>query len=547
MNRDDDGQQHGTGQQPSRTRRRWLPWWPAALLGAAAMAAAQSGSPHLAGNDGYYHLKMAALLPQIGYTREFPWLRWTLFSDGFVSHHHGFHTLLAPFVAASQWLTGDAVLGGKVASVFALAICFALFAAILARLGARHPLLWCLLLCAAPWHFWLRMAYVRAPMAGLPLMLLAVLWALSGRTLALGLLAFVFVHVYGGGVLFPLIPAAFLGGAWLAGEPWRVHFRQVIWIGAGLIAGFVVNPYFPANFSFFYTQLFETGLGAPKHVGSEWKPYVGWNFLAQAWPVAVVWVGCLAYRLRRHEKATTADMALLLLNAGFLALTLRARRFVEYWPVFAVLSAAALASTSGRASTASNEAVLPDLTQRSPRRRLPLAIAFAVAAIAATLNLRLVRAQIEPSHDVIEAKNAMTWLAANSPPRSLLFTDDWDIFPTCFYFNDHNIYAVGLDPEFTRTKYPALWERYRRITRGEAPAKLPKSLSEGEDSAIEYSDIAEKFGAGFVLVDEDHRELFRALERREEQFRLVYPTDHRGSTPPLAIFEVLAAPGATDR
>lgn len=517
----------------------------AGLIGAAAMGAVQSGSPHLAGNDGYYHLKMAALLPQIGYTREFPWLRWTLFSDGFVSHHHGFHTLLAPFVAASHWLTGDAVLGGKAASVVAVAVSFALFAAILAQLGARYPLLWCVLLGAAPWHFWLRLAYVRAPMAGLPLMLLAVLWSLRGRTVALGLLAFLFMHVYGGSVLFPLIPAAFLGGALLAGAPWRVHLRQVLWTGCGLIAGFVLNPYFPANLSFFYTQLFETGLGAPKHVGSEWKPYVGWNFVAQAWPVAAVWLAALAYRLRRHAPATTADMALLLLNAGFLALTLRARRFIEYWPVFALLSAAAFAGRTGSAHRDTEESTLSGDVEQS-RRRLLVIAAFAAAALAAVLNLRVVRDEIHPSHDVVAVQAAMRWLVEHSPPRSLLFTDDWDVFPTCFYFNDHNVYAVGLDPEFTRTKYPALWERYRRITRGEAPAKLPKSLSDGENPAIEYSDIAEEFGAGFVLVDEDHRELYRALDRRSEQFRLVYPegqTDDK--QPPLAIFRVLAAPEAT--
>lgn len=512
-------------------------WGSAALLGATAMAAVQMGSVHLAGNDGYYHLKMAALLPEIGFVQSFPWLRWTLFSDGFVSHHHGFHALLAPFVLTSQWLTGDAVLGGKIFSIVSLAVTFALFATILRRIHTRYPLLWAFLLCTAPWHFWLRMSYVRAPLAALPLLLLAVLWTLSGRTVALGLLAFAFGHVYGGCVLLPLVPVAFFFGALLAGDPLAIHFRQCVFVMAGLGFGIVINPYFPANLMFFYTQIFETGLGAQGHVGSEWRSFDGWNLLVQSASLAAVWLGCLVMRLRSGRSATTVEMAMLLLNIGFLILTLKSRRFVEYWPVFATLSAASFV-VSPR-DLALNR--MPSIALwRLAWQRRGMSVVILVVSFIAILNLRDVRRHIVPTHDVAAIRQAMSWLVANSPAQSLVLTDDWDIFPTCFYFNHHNVYAVGLDPEFTRTKYPVLWERYRCITRGEAPADLPHFLDQGQVKKVDYDDIAYEFDASYVLVADDHRKLYDALEQRQHDFQIVYPADRLdGIQPKITIFEVL--------
>ena len=71
----------------------------------------------------------------------------------------------------------------------------------------------------------------------------------------------------------------------------------------------------------------------------------------------------------------------------------------------------------------------------------------------------------------------MQYLSGHSPTHSLVFTDDWDLFPICFYYNDHNRYMVGLDPMFTKIPYPELWERYRLITRGQTPGTLEQRPS----------------------------------------------------------------------
>ena len=503
----------------------------------ALMTAVQSGSWGIAGNDGYYHVKMALMLPEVGYIQSFPWLHWTIFRDQFVSHHHGFHTLLAPFVWLAQVTTGDPALGGKLASILAMGATFALVAAVLRKLHMPHRWLWLLLIGAAPWHFWLRQAYVRAPMVGLPLLLLAVLWHLRGRTLAIGILGFVFTHVYGGGVLFPLVSIGFLGGAWLNGQSLALPLRQCLYAIVGVVLGFVINPYFPANLGFLFTQIFVTGLGAPAEVGSEWKPYVAWNLVMQAAVLGIVYFACLLRRLKSAAPTRSDELALFLLNMAFLLLTLKSRRFVEYWPVFAVLSAAALHATG--------LAPQPVSQSHTPRQVRAILASTVTLGVCAAVNLWISRDNIHPSHNLTAIRDALTFLQAESPPGSLVLTDDWDIFPVCFYFNHHNTYAVGLDPEFTRTRYPTLWERYRRITRAELPAKLEETHEEDGSDEISYDDIAIRFDADYVLVASDHRPLFKALTGRSKQFTLIYPPDWKSGAaqPAITLFEVQAKIG----
>jgi hypothetical protein len=159
----------------------------------------------------------------------------------------------------------------------------------------------------------------------------------------------------------------------------------------------------------------------------------------------------------------------------------------------------------------------------------------------AIANLRFVRQRIEPSQDLAALRNAMEFLARASPADALVLTDDWDVFPACFCFNQHNRYAVGLDPVFSSRRYPALWERYHRIRRGEVPAQLPKQFGSDPKPQITLDDIAGEFQARHVLVAADHARLHRLLREQPSRFRIVYPHQWnvREPLPPFTVFEVL--------
>jgi len=514
----------------------------AGIIGAAAMLVVQSGTPWLVGNDSYYHLRMASMLPETGFPSHFPWLHWTIFRDDFVSHHHGFHALLAAPALVSDWLTDDLILGGKAASVIGLGITAALFAAVLRQLGVPHPLLWTLLLTWAPWHFWMRLAYVRAPIAALPLLLGALWLILRNRPFLLGLMGFVFAQVYAGVVLFPLVPFAMLLGRAVAREPLG---RGLVHLGAaafGVGAGLIVNPYFPQNLRFLWVQLFETGLGSPAEVGSEWKPYDAWFLLKIALPILAVWVVSLIARLRCASRTDGVGFGLLILNLAFLALTIHARRFIEYWPVFLLLNAA-----EWRRHVAAEATGAAVRAGRAASSRAIHTAALALLAAPGIATILMTRAAVGTTYDPGRLRPAMAYLERNSPAGAIVFTDDWDLFPYCFYFNRHNRYVVGLDPVFTMTKYPQLWERYRLITRGQAPSPIHATDDSRPPDVARLEDIRDAFEAGYVLVAADHRKLYEQLHRRSDVFRRVYPAEpwnDADAIPAFSVFEVLPGDGA---
>lgn len=512
----------------------------AALFGAVVMIFLQSGSPWLADNDSFYHIKMARLLPELGFIDKFPWLHWTIFRERFVSHHHGFHVFLAPFAAASESLTGGLVAGAKAANVIAMSLTCLTFCVLLRHLNVKHAPIWLLALACAPWHFWLRMSYIRAPMIALPLMILALWLILKGRTVWLAFVAFALTQVYNGAVLLLLLPVALVLTMLLCRESVRSALRQTCAVIIGVSAGFVLHPYFPANLDFLRTQLFGSGLGAPREAGIEWRSYDARFFLMISGPLIAIWATCLAHRWRSGIQLSARSIFLLLVNLVFLALTLKARRFIEYWPVFALINAADFATFPAATGIKTERA-------RTRRRAWPTALLVGMIATVGLFNLMTVRANIRPSYDPGQLREPMAHLQAHSPAGSIVFTDDWDVFPYCFFWNHHNRYIVGLDPVFTMEKYPLIWERYRLITRGQTPATLSDENAGESEQRVTIRDIGMFFEAKYVLVASDHPALYKQLLNDAECFRIIYPSPadrDDSSQAPFTVFEVSSSAAA---
>jgi hypothetical protein len=520
--------------------------WLAFLFGTLAMGFIVSKSALLPSVDTYYHLKMARLLPHLGATDHFPWLHWTLFRDNYVSHHFGFQALLAPLVWMSERVTGDLVAGGKAAVMIAMGLTTACFYLLLRSRDVRFPLAWTCLLGCLPWQFWLRLAYVRAPILALPLLLLILWLFLRDRPVLIALSACLFVNIYFGVVVAALIPAALFAGRVATFTCDARFLRQVLWFVGGVAAGLAVNPYFPENLAFLKVQLFSTGLGATQELANEWQPFDAWFLMRMAAPLGAIWLTALVWRLRHGGRLDQAGLGLLLLNVALLVLTLKARRFVEYWPVFALLNAADMTrpaeSGEGRGAWASS----------GLERRLA-GVAVLLALVLSLPGLCLARQRVSPPHDYAAIRDAMRYLAGHSPARSLVFTDDWDVFPLCFYWNDHNCYAVGLDPMFTILPYPELWERYRLITRGQTPTVLDAGGAvTGVPRRVTLGDIGDVFGARYVLVLRDHPRFYRKLRAQPERFERIYPgglSRDSDVQPVASVFQVLStrsdSPAAT--
>jgi len=237
-----------------------------------------------------------------------------------------------------------------------------------------------------------------------------------------------------------------------------------------------------------------------------------------------------------------------LMNFAFLVLTLKARRFIEYWPMFCLLSAAYLAAP-----------VIVNLTDSLPRRAGswasdrfskwgPIVAAVGVIVIVVFSPIwREIRKTSKCEYDLPAIRAAMDFLQKQSQPGEVVFTDDWDVFPVFFFYNSHNHYVVGQDPKFTHARRPDLWERYVKITRGQIPSEVQmetrddQGLPQLEKQRIALEDIRDHFGAKYVVTDRDHRPLAEKLAAAQDFAELIYPTTSYAEArdAPYLVFRIL--------
>ncbi len=303
------------------------------------------------GYDAFYHVKMASMLPEVGLVDHFPWLRHVYFSqlnDKFVSHHYGFHLLLLPFVTLAEWLTGDSLTGGRWAMSTFFGFNVLLLYALLLSEGIRGRWLWLLVFLMLPVEFFGRHAYVRAISPSLMFMLLIVLTTFRERYVLAGLSVAAYTHLYLGAVVFSPVVVGVCAVSQVLGrrEDRRFPWRLVMWTTLGWLVGLRTYPYFDGALEFLRMQVFGTGLSPDIAVGAEWNSYGNvWHFaVTMCGPLLAVWAVAVALRLRWGDRLNARELALALLNFAFLLLTLKAKRFIEYWPPFCLLSAAYLAA-----------------------------------------------------------------------------------------------------------------------------------------------------------------------------------------------------------
>lgn len=529
------------------------------LAGFLVLARCLGGLWHdagLPGNDSFYHLKMAKLLPEVGLLRTFPWLQYAYFmqeGDGFVSHHYGFHTILLAFVKAAEAAGMDDMAGARIAMATCMGTTFVLVLAIFRTLAVPYRGFWLILMMLLPYHFYVRHAYVRAIGPSLVMMLLICWLLLKNRPILTGLALAAFTHVYLGGVIYgPLVVATFVASRVLTlqeprGVPWRMLFVTV----GGWILGILTFPYRRGMVEFLSLQLFGTGLSPDIKVGREWRSYEGlwWFSSGFAGTLLLAISISVMLRLRSGKRLEGPAFMLLLLNGLFMVLTLKARRFVEYWPVFGLLSAATLTAPVFTGWHIAWRDQLRLRIQRSwkwgpslllgagviaclalafvfRRRLLPInesfmlllaapAVLFFIAGMrgsrnrptwetyvpiagltlwlavpfsaAATATIKRAQNSLQCKYDLAAVSAVMEAAKRESKAGDIIFTDDWDIFPVFFYYNSHNHFIVGLDPKFTHARRPDLWERFVRITQGNVPSSATVEMPEegGSETKID--------------------------------------------------------------
>ncbi len=463
----------------------WQLFFTAAILLAlfvGVLGAIQFSTPDLAGNDGYYHIKLAEVMKDNGLHPTFSWLPLTILNaQDYYDHHYLYHMLLIPFTF------GDLRVGAKVASVIFPALTF-LMGWLLLR-GQRVPLawLWAVGFVAVSEAFLYRMSMPRAQSLSLLVLLLALHLTFTGRHRWLLPVGFFYVWLYNAFPLLLVVVATYVAIYWLLERQLRP--APLLYAAAGVGLGLIINPYFPQNIAFIYNHLAPKLVDATAiTVGNEWYPYRTWTLvenstLALALFAAGVFSLGLNNRRMSVPVATTLVLALL-----FGAMLFKSRRFVEYWPAFVLLFAALAAA--------------PLLQQwLKAGRKITVVVVAALLLLfvpAIWLNIQGAQENMQKSKPAQTYADASGWLVEHTPAGSRVFQTDWDDFTRLFFYNTHNSYTAGLDPTYMQLYNPQLFDLWVDITKGrvETPAKT----------------IATTFEASYVISDLKHKDFIKVAQ-----------------------------------
>jgi hypothetical protein len=290
--------------------------------------------------DGYYHIRWSRLLWEGIRAGHFPpsfdWLPLTTLNPkDYVDHHLFFHFLQMPFTWFADLRTGAKISAWLYASLAVLS-CYWL----IIRYRIRYPLIWLVALLASSAPFLYRLNMTKAPPVAIIFTVIGIYLLFEKKYWLLLPLAFIFTWTYS---LFVILTGMAI--IWTCVMGWserRFEWRPLAWTFTGTVAGLVINPYFPKNIRLFIEHVLikATVSGFTTDVGQEWYPYDSWYLLGSCLIAFVAMVVGYAFYDSSDRKRAARPLFFLFFSTILMLASFRSRRWVEYWPPFAVLFAA---------------------------------------------------------------------------------------------------------------------------------------------------------------------------------------------------------------
>jgi len=449
---------------------------------ATFLALIQFSSPDLVSADGYFHIKFAQVMREEGLRPPFPWLPLTILNpQEYVDHHFLFHVLLIPFTY------GDLRMGAKWASVLFPALAFCMGWIFLRGQRVPYAVLWSLGFLAISEAFLYRMSMARVQGVSLLMLFLILHVTLTQHYRWLLPLTFIYVWLYDAFPLVVLMVSIYSVSQWLLDR--QLNLRPLVYVSLGVGLGLIINPYFPQNLFFIYHHFLpKLGDSSTARVGSEWYPYQTWTIVENSAPALVAFVaGALALGLSQR-RMNTRTATLFLVAVLFGLLLLKSRRFIEYYPAFALLFCASAWT-----------ALLEEWLQAKPwlNKLVPIILVMMLLPLIWS-NLRATQESIQDSEPYQRYAEASAWLKANTPPGSRIYQTDWDDFTQLYFHNTQNTYTLGLDPTYMQLYNAEMYDLWVDISRGRVAA--PGQI------------IADTFGAYYLLTDLDHDSFLREAQ-----------------------------------
>jgi len=444
--------------------------------------------------DSFYHAKMAEILASRGAITQFPWLSATDLKDNFIDHHFLYHLILIPFAKFYPPL-----IGLKIATIIFASLVILTIFWFLRQLKIKGAFWYALfLLTVNPFIFRLNLA--KAQQLVLILLFFLIYFLLRRNYLALILISCLYVWLYGGWplVLLVVLIYSIINWFWVSKQKsgWlfkvgklKVYSQNLLLMvstALGSLAGIFFSPYFPKNLEFYWQQSFKIAIFNYQYfigVGGEWYPYPFVDLFLNALPFFILYIFALTIFVLFNKKQSMNAWCFLVLSLMFFGLTLKSRRYVEYFIPLAVCFCAL-------ALNVWFDLIKPKLVKMFSLRLIMLAPLIIFLALSPVIfrDLKLIKESYKAGFSFNKFAEPMNWLKENSNQGEIIFHSDWDEFPLLFYHNDKNYYLIGLDPTFMYLYDKDLYQRWVDITLGEIDDNL-------------YQTIKDVFGARYVFVD----------------------------------------------
>lgn len=459
----------------------------------AGMAWIQFASPDMPDNDGFYHIKLAYLMRTEGLKPAFTWLPQSILNENeFYDHHFLFHVALIPFTF------GDLRLGAKWAAVTFAALAFLAIWLLFHRQRVPYSWLWALGLLGVSEAFLYRMSITRAQSLSLAMLALGFLWLLERKDKHLAILAFVYVWMYDAFPLLAALAVLYVLAVLLIER--RLDYQPLLFVTAGILLGMLVNPYFPDNIIFSARHMLPKLIDPTSvRVGNEWYPYETSQLLENSLAALFAFAGgVLALGLSGRKMDVRTAFALLV-SLMFGLMLFQARRFVEYFPAFALMFAA-FAWVPLLMDVPGNQLIRPSASPSTfLRTKLPFSVLTLMVCLSLLRTLPVARARMDDLKPYDLYAGSSRWLEQNTKEGELVFQTDWDDFPRLFFYNTHNTYLIGLDPTYMQMYDQDLYDLWVPLVRGEV--NQPSQF------------IANVFHAQYVHTDLNHKAFIRKAEQ----------------------------------
>ncbi len=464
------------------------------------------------GDDGYRHIKFAAIIRQQGWEQaaQYPWLTKTFPENKPVDLWFLYHILLVPFTLISNLL-----LASKLATLLLVALLGVVFFRVLKAQEVAYPWLWLTLLALGSVDFMFRLTLGRPLLLNITFCLLAILLLIKQKYWPLVLVSTLFMLTNVAAVLLLPLIGAYIFARLVIDR--KFTLLPLLCVIVGLAVGLLIHPQFPDNVHLAFIQIFDTQFTAIKDnvkVGNEIYPYSRNYFLQSNFLIFVLWLiasGLYIYQLVKRK--TNSQTLFIFLSSIFaFVLTLKSKRFIEYYAPMSLLFSALIYKDylinvkwhDLKHGFEQHWQIIAGFT---------LVVMLAVVGLGYNYQQQLDSVSTSPTG--VEYKGVAAWLIDHSQTGEIVFNSQWDQFPQMFFYDDKNYYIAGIDPTFIYIRNPEDYQKWKTIT-----DEHPELWT---DSAEIHRQIKEDFNSKYILVEPGRNpRLAKFLTNQPEWYEIHY-------------------------